>query len=197
MQQNEIDDLRRVRSFGATFHTDKIEPHKYFTTYLKIAADLGPRASVCELGTWQGEALRMGQALFPLGRVTGVDYQAYERRWPEKTIQVIAFQHDPRLPSLLTEAGAAPFDLIVDDASHQGGPTRSSFAMLWPLVSAGGYYVIEDWNMALERPDEDFLASVTDLTRLLASRDVECDWVHYQWGLAIAHKKGNAGGVSL
>ena len=197
MQQNEIADLRHVRSFGATFHTDKIEPHKYFTTYLKIAADLGPRASVCELGVWQGESLRMWQALFPLGRVTGVDYQADGRRWPEKTIQVIAFQHDPRLPHLLTEAGSAPLDLIVDDASHRGAETAKSFELLWPLVSAGGYYVIEDWNMALERPDEEFLSSVTDLTRLLASRDVECDWVHYQWGLAIAHKKGNAGGVSL
>jgi hypothetical protein len=192
MQPNELADLRHVESFGAAFHTDKIEPHKYFTTYLKIAADLGPRASVCEVGVWQGESLRMWQALFPLGRVTGVDYQAQGRVWPEKTIQVIAGQDDPRLPSLLEEAGAVSFDLIVDDASHRGTETARSFEMLWPLVPSGGYYVIEDWNMALERPDEVFLSSVTDLTRLLGSRDAECDWVHYQWGLAIAHKAGAA-----
>ncbi len=188
ISQSERDGIREVESFGAAFHTDKIEPARYFTPYLKIAADLGPRASVCEIGIWQGESLRMWQALFPLGKITGVDLQAHDRRWPEKTIQVIAAQDDPRLPSLLNEAGAAPFDLVVDDASHQGGPTRKSFEMLWPLVSPGGYYVIEDWYMALDRPDEAFLASVTDLTRLLASREAECDWVHYKWGLAIAHK---------
>jgi len=192
MNLRELGDLRHVESFGAAFHTDKIEPHRYFTTYLKIAADLGPRASVCELGIWQGESLRMWQALFPLGTVTGVDYQPHERIWPEKTVQVISAQDDPRLPSLLQEAGSVPLDLVVDDASHRGPETAKSFQMLWPLVSPGGYYVIEDWNMALERPDEAFLASVTDLARLLTSRDAECDWVHYQWGLAIAHKGGNA-----
>lgn len=195
MNLRELADLRHVESFGATFHTDKIEPHQYFTTYLKIAADLGPRASVCELGVWQGESLRMWQALFPLGKVTGVDYQEQDRVWPENTVQVISHQHDPRLPSLLQEAGSAPFGLIVDDASHQGPQTRASFGMLWPLVSPGGYYVIEDWFMALDRPDEVFLSSVTDLTRLLASRSAECDWVHYQWGLAIAHKAGTVQGT--
>ena len=197
MQQNEIDDFNHVKSFGASFCTDKIEPAGYFTTYLKIAADLGPRASVCEIGVARGESLRMWQALFPLGKVTGVDYQAYERHWPEKTIQVIATQDDPRLPSLLKDAGAAPFDLVVDDASHRGPETAKSFEMLWPLVSPGGYYVIEDWYMALDRPDEVFLSSVTDLTRLLASRDAECDWVQYRWGLAIAHKRGNDQGGAL
>ena len=188
ISQSELDGIREVESFGAAFHTDKIEPAGYFTTYVKIAADLGPRASVCELGIWQGESLRMWQALFPLGKVTGVDIQAHDRCWPEKTIQVVSTQDDPQLPSRLKEAGAAPFDLVVDDASHQGGPTRKSFEMLWPLVSAGGYYVIEDWYMALDRPDEAFLSSVTDLARLLTSREAECDWVHYKWGLAIAHK---------
>ena len=88
---NEVRDTAEIRAYGATFATDKIEDKRYFQTYLKIAADLGPRASVCELGVWQGESLRMWQALFPLARsVTGIDYQTEDRVWPEGTVQVIS-----------------------------------------------------------------------------------------------------------
>jgi hypothetical protein len=186
--QNEIDDTEEVRAYGATFATDKIEPLRYFTTYLKIAADLGPRASICEIGVWQGESLRMWKAVFPLATVCGVDYQTQDRVWPEGTIQVISAQDNPALPGLLKEAGVTPLDLIVDDASHQPAQTARTFELLWPLVAPGGYYVIEDtwFNQA-------FAESVTSLSRLLDGRDGECDFVHFRWGLAIAHKRGTRG----
>jgi predicted O-methyltransferase YrrM len=44
------------------------------------------------------------------------------------------------------EAGGAPLDLVIDDCSHQYGPTRSSFETLFPRLRPGGLYVIEDWN---------------------------------------------------
>lgn len=182
--QNEIADTEEVRAFGATFATDKIEPLRYFQTYLKIAADLGPRASACEIGVWQGESLRMWAALFPLGRITGIDYQAQDRVWPEGTVQVISAQDNPDLPGLLEAAGVVPLDLIVDDASHQPAQTTRTFELLWPLVAPGGYYVIEDTWFSTA-----FSESVAGLTRLLDGRDGECDWVHYRWGLAIAHKR--------
>lgn len=187
MRQNEIEDLERVVAAGATFHTDKITEHGYFATYVEIAADIGPRGRVCEIGIWKGESLRMWQALFPLGEVTGVDFNVDGRVWPDGTRQVVAAQDDPRLPELL---GPGQYDLIVDDASHMGPQTRACFGMLWPLVAPGGYYVIEDWFMALERPDGDYLAaSVTDLARLLYPRDAECDEVRLRYGMAIARKR--------
>ena len=191
---NEVRDTAEIRAYGATFATDKIEDKRYFQTYLKIAADLGPRASVCELGVWQGESLRMWQALFPLARsVTGIDYQTEDRVWPEGTVQVISVQDNPALPGLLEQAGVTPLDLIVDDASHRGPQTARCFELLWPLVAPGGYYVCEDWFM------NELPASVPGLTRLLAGpddRDAECDWVHYRWGMVIVHKRGGADGAA-
>ncbi len=35
--------------------------------------------------------------------------------------------------------------MIVDDASHIGRLTAATYALLWPLVKPGGYYVVEDW----------------------------------------------------
>ncbi len=42
----------------------------------------------------------------------------------------------------------APPDLILDDASHQYGPTRRSFEIAFPLLRKGGHYIIEDWSWA-------------------------------------------------
>ena len=47
-----------------------------------------------------------------------------------------------------TEFGSVPLDLVVDDASHSYGPTRSSFNALFPYLRPGGFYVIEDWGWA-------------------------------------------------
>jgi cephalosporin hydroxylase len=187
--ENEIRDTEEIRAYGATFATDKIEDKRYFQTYLKIAADLGPRASVCEIGVWQGESLRMWQGLFPLGKVAGIDYQTQDRVWPPGTVQVISTQDNPALPGLLEQAGVLPLGLVVDDASHREPQTSRCFEMLWPLIAPGGYYVIEDWFM------NELPSSVPGLTRLLAGpddRDTECDYVHFRWGMAIAHKRARA-----
>lgn len=37
-------------------------------------------------------------------------------------------------------------DLVIDDASHILGPTRTSFEVLFPRLRPGGLYVIEDWS---------------------------------------------------
>jgi predicted O-methyltransferase YrrM len=44
------------------------------------------------------------------------------------------------------ELGDASLDLVIDDASHQLGPTRSSFETLFPRLRPGGLFVIEDWR---------------------------------------------------
>jgi predicted O-methyltransferase YrrM len=44
------------------------------------------------------------------------------------------------------EFGGSPLDLVLDDASHQLGPTRTSFEVLFPYLRADGLYTIEDWH---------------------------------------------------
>ena len=36
-------------------------------------------------------------------------------------------------------------DLVINDASHLYGPTRTSFEALFPLLMPGGLYIVEDW----------------------------------------------------
>lgn len=129
-----------------TYDTDK-ELTGYVPVYRAIAARLGPAARVCELGVQAGGSLRMWQDLFPCGLVAGVDVNP-GAQWPEGTIRILCDQDSDQLPGILREHAPA-WDLIVDDASHAGAKTRRSFDLLWPLISPGGFYVIEDWFIGL------------------------------------------------
>jgi SAM-dependent methyltransferase len=178
---------------------DKAE-NGYLPAYLRIASELGTAARVCEIGVQSGTSLELWQVLFPSGEVTGVDIDP-EAVWPEGTRRVIADQEDPQLPEIL----GGPFDLIVDDAGHHGGPTQRTFENLWPLVAPGGYYVIEDWwtgfpeviSRYTERNtfyirylgNSSMLQTVQDLLLMLDEHDSEADEVTYRFGMAVVHRR--------
>lgn len=138
--------------------TDKDYPHGYLPDYERIAAELGPRATMCEVGVWHGGSLEMWQELFPEGTVVGVDIDP-GMRWPPGAGKVVMAQDDPALPVAVQVAAsnargydlADPLwlDLVVDDASHIGSLTQATFELLWPMVARNGYYVVEDWTTAL------------------------------------------------
>ncbi len=180
---------------GSFWKTDKVLPHCYFQAYARIAGELGPSARVCELGVLGGESLWMFRGLFPLGEVWGVDGNP-DAIWPPGTVKVVAMHDDPALPGTL----GGPFDLIVDDGGHDGPTVVRSFALLWPLVRPGGYYVVEDWAVALrasERPGETWgepwgdgmLRAVESFLPLLRYPDSECESIEYRYGLAIVKKR--------
>jgi hypothetical protein len=173
----------------STWDTDKVEPHGYFTTYLSLAAELGPHARVCELGVENGESLRMFQGLFPCGEIIGVDANP-DAVWPDGTARIVSLQDDRELPGKL----GGLFDLIVDDASHDGLLTRKSFGLLWKLVRPGGYYVVEDWFIGVSRHadgayDPVMLETAGSFLRLLRKRDSECEFILYRYGMAILKRR--------
>jgi len=79
---------------------------------------------------------------------------------------------DARLHRLVAdEFGAAPLDLVIDDASHSLEPTLASFNTLFPRLRPGGVFVIEDWSKlhkldaafaARARVDVDFRARLAE-----------------------------------
>ena len=128
------------------YETDK-EWNGFLPEYQRIAGILGPAARVCEIGVQYGASLLMWQDLYPEGLIAGVDFNP-GATWPEGTKRIVSGQDNPALPGLLGEH-SQQWDLIVDDGSHNGAKTRAAFEMLWPMVSPGGFYVIEDWFIGL------------------------------------------------
>ena len=75
-----------------------------------------------------------------------------------------------RLREIVAIEFDAPLDLVIDDASHHYGPTKTSFEVLFPLLRPGGLFLLEDWAWGhwpeFQRPDHPW-ASKQDLTHLV------------------------------
>lgn len=168
--------------------TDKHD-HGYVETYKKLAAELGEKARVCELGVFYGASLNLWKELFPKGTIAGVDSYVGSW-WPEGTIKIVARQEDLDLVSMLWEH-SDKWDLIVDDCSHMGEFTAASLGNLWSLVSAGGYYVIEDWAVGFSNClafDRSMLTLAENLISYLDG-DTDIESIEYRYNMIIMKKK--------
>ena len=123
----------------------------YYPAYEKLAAAIGPHGRVLEVGVAYGGSLAMWQELFPEGLIVGVDNDP-NAMWPKGTVKIYADQGSEDMVTQALAASAAGYDLIVDDGSHVGDLTNVTFGLLWPLVTPGGWYVIEDWTVSLVEP---------------------------------------------
>ena len=130
----------------------------------------------------------MFRALFPDGRFAGVDANP-GCRWPGGAWRIVAAQDDPELPVLLGKLSPA-WDLVVDDASHVGHLTVATMRLLWPLLSPGGFYVIEDWMVGLGWPGfDDSMLTVAQGLLTLLTRDGDVEDITYRYGLAVLRKR--------
>lgn len=172
------------------YDTDKVQ-QGYMPAYNYISDLLGGAARVCELGVLGGGSLATWKDLFPKGIILGVDTDS-SSYWPEGTVKIVASQDDPKLPEMLAEH-SPQWDLIVDDASHDGYLTARSFSLLWSLVSPGGFYVIEDWFTGY--PDYQGPCKSPEMLNVVKSmldrlhRDSDTESVSYRYGMAIIRKR--------
>lgn len=128
--------------------------------FLRRLEAIGERVQpkqMIEIGILDGGSTIYWQHRFQLSRLIAFDLEAdapYLRRYLERhNLQQIVLpnyavaQDDGlRLRAAVTEQAAGTLvDFIVDDASHQLGPTRSTVEILLPFLRTGGAYVIEDW----------------------------------------------------
>jgi cephalosporin hydroxylase len=182
------------------FLTDKDESG-YVQTYTGLAQTLRQDPTVCELGVYQGGSLALWQEMFPHAAViVGVDIDP-GATWPSGTVKIVADQQDPTLPHqlstvLASEAfGRSTFDLIVDDASHQGHLTYKSLQHLWPLVAPGGFYVIEDWCVGFpmyQHYDDSMLSMAMMLLNFFDTPETNVHFLTYSYGMIIVRKKEEA-----
>ena len=100
--------------------------------------------AVLEIGVKRGGSLKLWKEYFPNAQVIGVDIKPNLTSLAEERVAIrIGDQGDQDfLASLIAEA--APFDLVLDDGSHQFDDQRDTLLALWPHIKPGGIYVVED-----------------------------------------------------
>lgn len=100
--------------------------------------------AVLELGVAEGGSLRMWQEYFPNANIYGIDKRnTFENHGEERIYfrqgeqQDVEFLHKVRIEE-------PSWDLIIDDGGHRAHNIQTSYETLWPFVSPGGLYAIED-----------------------------------------------------
>lgn len=102
-----------------------------------------------EIGVSHGGSLQMWRTYFgPEAIIYGVDVNPECAAFDGEAAQIrIGSQADSRfLRGVIEEMGGV--DVVLDDGSHVASHQRASFEALYPLISEGGLYVVEDVHTA-------------------------------------------------
>lgn len=132
-----------------SYNTDKVT-HRYLDVYDPILQPwVDKEIKLLEIGVHKGGSLQLWRDYFPLGTIVGIDLKLPERFEPGERIQVFeGSQSDERfLSEVANKTAPEGFDIIIDDASHIGELTRTTFWHLFDHhLKTGGLYAIEDWG---------------------------------------------------
>ncbi len=151
------------------YGTDKFNYHLYGPIYDTLMPPLRDMPiTLLELGVQRGESLRLWDDYFRCGTIIGVDHGDYPRTCDGRNkvnVHVGNAEDGAFLKQVAERHG--PFDIIIDDASHQGKHQLASFEALWPYVKPGGAYVVEDLTYEATPHGED--AKFSDTVNCLTS----------------------------
>jgi cephalosporin hydroxylase len=166
------DALLALESFGADHraHTDLLVIYKdkqtveQYQRFFSAFPEFQP-SSILELGLWDGGSLVFWNELLHPLKIVGVDladrtdkpsFRSYVQSRGLENRVVTFWQTDQadkkRLRELVTSEFQGRLDLVIDDCSHIYAPTKASFEALFPLLTPGGWYFVEDWDWAHQPP---------------------------------------------
>lgn len=133
------------------YGTDKSSMyHGYTSVYERKFAPLrSDTTRLLELGIAKGLSLRMWRDYFPRALVVGVDIDPSTAFNEERIVTTIGNDADPSIASTVGLWG--PFDIVIDDGGHQMVEQQANWRLYFPMVRAGGIYVIEDLHTSYWR----------------------------------------------
>ena len=171
-----------LERLGEAHGTDKFH-HGYLPHYEQHFMSLrGEPISLLEIGVYHGGSLALWADYFynVCATIVGIDI--------DPACATIPFG-DERIKVTIGDVKQATpnpngYDIIIDDGSHSATDVLYAFTKYWPLITPGGWYVIEDfevhWIAALNDGLADALIATTDemLHRVLRGTDGEITTIH-------------------
>lgn len=128
-----------------------VKTRDYLNNYFSIQ---GSFDHILELGLFQGGSLVFFDKIFNPAKLVGIEISKNKidalEHYAESRKHIRNYynssQDDSRLLNkIVAEDFGGILNLVVDDASHLYELTKKSFSVLFPLLSPGGVYIIEDW----------------------------------------------------
>lgn len=119
-------------------------------------------SNIVEFGIWDGGSSVLWYEQFNPEKYVAIDYANWGESTPFsqyrtrrklnsclKTYWGVSQADRALVRAIIAEEFTSPLDLVIDDATHQYHETKVSFETLFPLLSPGGMYIIEDWAWGL------------------------------------------------
>lgn len=139
--------------------------------------------SILELGMWDGGSVAFWNECFKPKMHVGIDLMKRQdsKYFTEyvinrhlvdkvKTYWGVDQTDSQAITKIIQNDIGGSIDLIIDDASHLYEVTKASFEILFPYLTKGGIYIIEDWAWGhwhdYQSTDHPW-ANQTELTRLV------------------------------
>lgn len=149
------------------FGTDKSSAaHNYAEKYEFYFQKLkDKKIKILEIGIQNGFSLKTWEAYFPLAEIYGLDVVDCSHINSERIKTIIGNQSNETTLEAVNKT-FGPFDIIIDDGSHQSSDMRTTFDFLFPLLRLGGIYVVEDLHCCYWRDfsqDTKFMDRMKDL----------------------------------
>lgn len=128
------------------------KPAELKQLYSELMPRLTSASTLLELGVRDGHSIRYWLEKLPGVEITGVDVNPAEKIVGATFFQAV--QQDTEALERISRSRAPDgWDVIIDDASHIGSYTATSFRYLYPRhLRQGGLYIIEDWRTGYQ-PD--------------------------------------------
>lgn len=126
-----------LEQIATKYGTLKVQ-HGYMPIYERFFEPLREEnLGILEIGVHEGASIKTWVDYFPYSLVVGAD-----KNLVAEVLDADLIECDPSKDISLLERYS--FDIIIDDGSHIGLEQIGAFANLWPKLSNGGWYVVED-----------------------------------------------------
>lgn len=126
--------------------SDKFTWHRYTQFYEPFLARLGAAKRILEFGVFHGASVRYLHDRYPSAEIVGCDILPIQADWPvSDRIRYVTLDqgNNQELDQLFVEH-PGPFDLIIEDGSHQPEHQRNCLVASVSHLRDGGVYILED-----------------------------------------------------
>jgi hypothetical protein len=97
-------------------------------------------------------SIRMWAEYFPNSQIFGLDKASRISRFKDTTGRITLIrgeQQDPKVLAEVVQVSGGVLDIVIDDGSHWPEHQIASFETLFPILSPGGIYAVEDIETSL------------------------------------------------